>query len=458
MAYYHKLILSLLTTGLLLSGISFQQAFAQSADTLNSQWLENSINKSGQSRLYQMTYIAVPLIAGGLIIKSGNERFHNLRNDYIPSFRHHYDDYLQYAPAVVMLGMKAAGVKGRSSWGRMLTSDVFSVTLMAATVNLLKSTIKETRPDGSGRNSFPSGHTATAFMTATMLHKEYGLTRSPWFSIGAYSVATTTAISRQLNNKHWMSDVLVGAGIGILSTEIGYYLADLIFKKKGILTNNLSEQTYSKYYKPSFFGLYLGFSLSPGTIDIAPDLQLRTTTGSCSGFEGAWFMNRHIGFGGRLTISGNPITFDQAVYVSQHPEFSGKIIAVEAGSIDSYSGVVGAFLSLPITKRLQAGSKLLAGYSYWRDNSLSVLIAGANTAIEKQEILKIHEAFNPIIGTGLSLAYTLRPGLGIRFFGDYNFSPTRQEYHSPNNYDNDSHQLLHNVTLGAAINILFLKK
>ena len=73
-----------------------------------------------------------------------------------------------------MLGLKACGVESRSSWGRMLTSDAFSAALMAIAVNSLKFSCNVMRPDGSTRNSFPSGHTATAFMTATMLHKEYG--------------------------------------------------------------------------------------------------------------------------------------------------------------------------------------------------------------------------------------------------------------------------------------------
>ena len=129
--------------------------------------------------------------------------------------------------------MKVCGVESRSSWGRMLVSDAFSAGLMAAAVNSLKYSFRVMRPDGSTRNSFPSGHTATAFMTATMLHKEYGH-RSPWYSIGGYTLATLTGVTRQLNNRHWMSDVMVGAGIGILATEFGYFLADLIFKEKGL--------------------------------------------------------------------------------------------------------------------------------------------------------------------------------------------------------------------------------
>jgi len=116
-----------------------------------------TVDKATGSRIYQMTYIGVPLIAGGLLVKNKDKHFRNLRNEYLPVFRKRYDDYLQYLPAAVMLGMKAGGVEGRSSWGRMLASDAFSVVLMAAAVNSLKTTSKVMRPDGSNNHSFPSG-------------------------------------------------------------------------------------------------------------------------------------------------------------------------------------------------------------------------------------------------------------------------------------------------------------
>lgn len=154
-----------------------------------------------------------------------------LRNTVTPDFRHHYDDYTQYAPAVVMVGLKACGYKGRSTWGRMLVSDAFSVASMAILVNGVKYSVKRLRPDESARNSFPSGHTATAFMTATMLHKEYE-GRSPWFSIGGYALATLTGVSRVLNNRHWLTDVAAGAAIGIGSVHLGYFITDKIFKDR----------------------------------------------------------------------------------------------------------------------------------------------------------------------------------------------------------------------------------
>ena len=162
--------------------ISYDHPFYTHADSLNLSSKESfkmKLDRITSSPAFQMTYIGVPLIAGGLLMKSEDNKFRSLRNEYLPSFQHHYDDYLQFFPAVAMIGMKIGGVEGRSSWNRMLTSDVFSTAIMAITVNSLKSSAKEMRPDGSNNKSFPSGHTATAFMAATMMHKEYGFS-SPW--------------------------------------------------------------------------------------------------------------------------------------------------------------------------------------------------------------------------------------------------------------------------------------
>lgn len=154
-----------------------------------------------------------------------------IRNNMMPGFSCKADDYVQYAPGVVTFGMKACGYKSRTGWGRMLVADAFSYATMGAVLNTLKYTVKRPRPEGTARNSFPSGHTATSFMMAGWMHHEYGW-RSPWWSIGGYSVATLTSLSRIANNRHWMSDTFAGALIGVGSVELGYFLSDLIFKDK----------------------------------------------------------------------------------------------------------------------------------------------------------------------------------------------------------------------------------
>lgn len=165
----------------------------------------------------------------------------DLRYAAMPNFHYIYDDWTQYAPAALMLGLKVAGCEGRTDWTGMLVSDAMSMGIMTVTVKGIKYAVNRTRPYG-GDHSFPSGHTATSFMTATMLHKEYGW-KNPWFSIGGYTVAAVTGVSRIMNNAHWMSDVVTGAAIGIGSVHLGYYLTDLIFNNKRI---------YDGYVRPTF--------------------------------------------------------------------------------------------------------------------------------------------------------------------------------------------------------------
>lgn len=368
------------------------------------------------SRWYRATCVGVPLIVGGLIMKGEDDRFRSLRNDYMPKFEHHLDDYMQYAPAVAMLGMKAFGVKSRSSWGRMLTSDAFSAILMATAVNTLKHTTQVTRPDGSNNHSFPSGHTATAFMTATMLTKEYGHL-SPWVGVGAYTIATATGLMRMANNKHWLSDVLTGAGIGILTTELGYYLADLIFKNKGI---EKFEHTgnYDRFSKPSFLSLYMGINIPLGGYDIDEQLEFETSAGCTVGIEGAYFFNPYIGIGGRFAASNTSIIVNNET--AEHETF------------DALSASAGAYFSYPLSRRWQAGTKLLAGYSHYPDLKLT------ERTVSKRDGI--------CFGSGLSLTFKAQERCDLRFFLDYDLKPS---------HSTGSSEWMNALTCGISLAITF---
>lgn len=281
------------------------------------------------SRAYRITYIGVPLVVAGLVVQERDHGFRHLRNDYVPSFRFRYDDYLQYAPAALMLGLKIGGVRGRSSWGRMLVSDAFSVALMAGAVNSLKYTCRMPRPDGSNNKSFPSGHTATAFMAATMLHKEYG-GRSPWYSIAGYSMATVTGVSRMLNNKHWLSDVLVGAGIGILGVSVRRF--DL--QGQG-LDGIRAGFFYDRYCRPSFFGMEVSTEVVMGRYRPVSGVVAEFNAGVNLGIEGAWFMNPYVGFGGRTAVSSVPVTLS---------------IAESTDRLDSWSASAGAYFHIRLPR------------------------------------------------------------------------------------------------------------
>ena len=373
------------------------------------------LDNIGHSRLVKSTFLGVPLIAGGLIEKHEDDKFRSLRNDFMPLFHRSLDNYTQYLPAAVMLGMKAAGVQGRSSWGRMLLSDAFAAAIMGATVNTLKTTTNVTRPDGSNNHSFPSGHTAMAFMAATMLNKEYG-DRSPLIGVGAYSVATATGLMRMANNKHWLSDVMVGAGIGIMSAEFGYWLADVLCKDKGLLRKPVVEG--ATISSPSFLGMYMGFNIPLSHYDMTESIRFKTSTGTTIGLEGAYFLNRHVGFGGRISISRVSIIVN------------GKADSNNSFTYGSFYG--GPYFALPVTPRWNLMTKLLIGYVRYRGNDINNYHVDGNGQLSG--------------GTGISLGYYAKEHLRGDIFLDYSIIPP----HSKSN-----NEYMHIMTLGARIAYVF---
>lgn len=130
------------------------------------------------------------------------------------------DDYLRFAPLVGSVVLSQAGVSTPYSLEERLAVRATSFMAYFALVGGLKQVVHETRPDGSDRKSFPSGHTTVAFMGAEHIRTEYG----GWYGVGAYTVACGVAFLRLYNQKHWLNDVVAGAGTGILCARLGYWL------------------------------------------------------------------------------------------------------------------------------------------------------------------------------------------------------------------------------------------
>lgn len=133
------------------------------------------------------------------------------------------DDFSQYAPAASVYALNAMGIEGKNNLKDRSIILATSYLIMSTTVFSLKHITKVERPDGTSNNSFPSGHTANAFAGAEFLWQEYK-DKSIWYGISGYIVATGTGLFRMYNNRHWLTDVAAGAGIGILSTKAAYWL------------------------------------------------------------------------------------------------------------------------------------------------------------------------------------------------------------------------------------------
>jgi membrane-associated phospholipid phosphatase len=130
--------------------------------------------------------------------------------------------------------------------------------MMSVTVLALKDITKEERPDGSSNNSFPSGHTATAFAGAEFMYQEYK-DKSIWYGISGYIVATATGAFRVVNNRHWVTDVVAGAGIGIITTKAAYWMYPYLNKK--VFTKKEKEKKVSSMITPYYNGKQLGCGL-----------------------------------------------------------------------------------------------------------------------------------------------------------------------------------------------------
>lgn len=136
------------------------------------------------------------------------------------NFHTRADDFLQFSPIAILSIADVIGLKTENDLKTQAKNLLIITVSNYAIVKSLKLITNETRPNGSS-HSFPSGHTSNAFALAGTLHHELRES-SPILSYSGYVFATATGALRVLNNKHWVSDVLVGAGVGMLVTDVFY--------------------------------------------------------------------------------------------------------------------------------------------------------------------------------------------------------------------------------------------
>lgn len=223
---------------------------------------------------------------------------------------------------------------------------------------------------------------------------------------------------RIANNKHWLSDVMAGAGIGILSTEFGYWIADAICKDRGLNDVNKRELLLTTYDNPSFLGLYMGFNLPLSHYDLSEEEVYRTSTGTTAGIEGAWFLTPYVGVGGRWSISNIQYTLNNT--------------EASRNTFDFNTLSVGPYFSLPITPHWRAGSKLLVQYTWYHKTDVGSVVVPRNSGLG--------------VGTGLNIDYRAKRNLEVGIFLDYNIQPP----HSVS-----SGEYMHTMVLGARTVVRF---
>lgn len=114
--------------------------------------------------------------------------------------------------------------------------------LSQALVQTVKYSVRRERPDLSNNKSFPSGHSASAFATATVLQRHYG-----WkVGVPAYALGGYIALARMAWNRHHATDVVMGAGFGIASART--------------VTMSMAKSRFSVGVQPTTGGASLNFT------------------------------------------------------------------------------------------------------------------------------------------------------------------------------------------------------
>ncbi len=222
----------ILTLSLLLTGVAYPAQAQQTVPPVDTaahkyQTLPGAPRAPWyRSKLVRASVVPAALIGYGISVidDHGFYSSYDARRDIqhnFPGFSNHLDDYLQWSPYLELGAVLAFGVDGRNDRANLALILAKSEALMLGSVYIIKVSTNHLRPDGSDYRSFPSGHTAQAFLAASIVHTELR-DKSQWYGVGAYALATTVGAFRMLNNKHWEADVFAGAGVGILSAHLAY--------------------------------------------------------------------------------------------------------------------------------------------------------------------------------------------------------------------------------------------
>jgi membrane-associated phospholipid phosphatase len=203
---------------------------AQSKDTI-------AVVKNQEKISYKQFIAPVALITtGALMVNTAlNDNLQkNANNLFGEDFHSNADNFLPFVPVAQIYLGKTFGFNPKNNFKQQTINIVVANAIGAAVFTTLKYTVKEERPDQSDNLSFPSGHTSIAFTNAAILYYEYK-DSNLWYASSGFLFATATGILRIANNKHYTSDVLAGAGIGLASGLIVSYwnpFKSLTFGKK----------------------------------------------------------------------------------------------------------------------------------------------------------------------------------------------------------------------------------
>ncbi len=225
---------------ILLFFTSSVQAQDTIADSVSRAKQTDSIGKPG--RYFKPKAVILPatlLLYSGLkpvipaIQNADDQIWDNVMKNH-PDFKTNADDYLMWAPTASLYIMDAFKVKTKNKFYEHLIIDAGSIIVTGGIGFVMREISKNIEEYNTHDSKFPSGHTANAFRGAEIVYQELKHTH-PWLSYSGYVFASAVGVLRIYNKTHLLTEVLAGAGLGILSTKLTYLVFDKVKyrKKKG---------------------------------------------------------------------------------------------------------------------------------------------------------------------------------------------------------------------------------
>jgi membrane-associated phospholipid phosphatase len=175
---------------------------------------------SDSSHFLKAQLVTVGLISGGILIESANIK--KEIQGWFPRTNTHVEDYLRDVPVGMLYVSDVFGCKHRNNAFNQTIYLIISRLATGYLTGAIKKITNLKRPNGENL-AFPSGHTSEAFVSATFLYNET-IDYDPYLAYSGYLFSAATGVLRITNNKHWISDVLVGAGLGMFITNLVYYI------------------------------------------------------------------------------------------------------------------------------------------------------------------------------------------------------------------------------------------
>ncbi|MCR5312846.1 MAG: phosphatase PAP2 family protein [Bacteroidaceae bacterium] len=365
-----------------------------------------------------------PMIKG-LILTFSQKDFRD-RPGLFPERDFGKEDYaVALTPLAANWLLKASGVKSRSSFKRMALANSMALAFHVGLVKGLKTVAEETRPNGVDDCSLPSGHTSLAYMSASILSREYGYI-SPWVTVGSYGCASATQFLRMRHNNHWIHDTFLGAGIGILSANFAYYLTDRILGSDEIYTPDLTSRDLIRLARqnscPSGFRFLMGTESGAKTINVDDltlltdydgDVTVKTGASYTVGADASLFFNEFFSLEAMVRMSSAHAKVDASpVGGGGMPMFMGRSMSI-------YHFDLAGNFSIPYNVKKRLGGKVLAGVRNTQELTFDSYSYDASDNLQTSAFLKVPGQTRFEIGAGFTYDVLEKKNYAVGFVFDY---------------------------------------